>query len=74
VYGEVEGGGTSWLYLSGRSFEELAGLGLPALAPRSPAERTEHIQHAIFKGGLGPIVVGALLVTLNKVCKRGGRA
>lgn len=71
VYGETEGGGTSWLYLSARPFEELAGLGFPVLGPRSPAEKTESIQHGIFKWGAAPLVLGAFLATLNKVTKKG---
>lgn len=67
VYGEFEGGGTSWLYLSGRPFEELARAGFPALPDRSPAERTESIQHGIFKFGAAPAVLACLLATLNKV-------
>lgn len=74
VYGETEGGGTSWLYLSSRPFEDLAELGFPALAPRSPAERSEAIQHAIFKGFAGPIAVATLLATLNRLTRKGGHA
>ncbi|MCC6676922.1 MAG: 4Fe-4S dicluster domain-containing protein [Phycisphaerales bacterium] len=74
VYGETEGGGTSWLYLSARPFETLATLGFPALPDRSPAERTESIQHGIFKWGAAPMVLGALLATLNKVTAKGDGA
>lgn len=74
VYGEFEGGGTSWLYLSGRPFEELAAQGFPALDPRSPAERTESIQHGIFKWGAAPVVLAALLATLERVTKKGAVA
>lgn len=74
VYGEAEGGGTSWLYLSARQFEELADAGLPALPEKSPAERSEHIQHAIFKGFAGPIAVAAILCTLNRLTRKGGHS
>ncbi|GMV27351.1 MAG: hypothetical protein AMXMBFR58_33820 [Phycisphaerae bacterium] len=71
VYGETEGGGTSWIYLSGRPFEEMSAAGLPALAPVSPAVRTETIQHGIFKWGAAPMALAALLASLNKLTKKG---
>lgn len=74
VYGETEGGGTSWLYLSPVPFEELVGLGLPSLPSRSPAERSEHIQHTIFKFFAGPIAVATLLTSLNWMTRRGDHA
>jgi formate dehydrogenase iron-sulfur subunit len=58
IYGEHEVGGTSWLYLTGRPGEEVGLLDLPDSAP---AERTESIQHGIFKYGLIPISVYGLL-------------
>ena len=60
MYGETEGGGTSWIYLSAIPFEEYVPLGFPALASRSPAERTESIQHGIFKYGAAPAALAAL--------------
>ncbi len=74
VYGETEGGGTSWLYLSAVPFEELAGLGLPALPDRSPAERTEKIQHTIFKWFAAPIGLAAMLAGLNRLTRHGRHA
>lgn len=74
IYGEHEGGGTSWLYLSPRPFKELAALGLPALGDRSPAETTESIQHGIFKFGAAPAVLATLLATLNHFTGKGARA
>ncbi len=74
VYGEVEGGGTSWLYLSPVTFETLAEVGLPPLPSRSPAERSERIQHAIFKGFAGPLAVAAVLATLHRVTRKGGHS
>ncbi|MFO0829470.1 MAG: 4Fe-4S dicluster domain-containing protein [Phycisphaerales bacterium] len=70
VYGETEAGGTAWLYLSGVPFADYAPLGLPSLGDRSPAERTEKIQHTIFKGFAAPIALAALLATLNKLTHR----
>jgi hypothetical protein len=72
VYGETEGGGTSWLYVSEQPFEQFAELGFPPLDSRSPAERTEAIQHGVFKYFAAPIGLATLLATLNKVTKRGG--
>ncbi|MBS0196442.1 MAG: 4Fe-4S dicluster domain-containing protein [Planctomycetes bacterium] len=74
VYGETEGGGTSWLYLSPRPFEELAEVGLPALSSHSPAERSEHIQHTIFKWFAAPIGVATLLATLNWFTRKGSHS
>ena len=71
VYGEYENGGTSWLYLSDRPFEEL---GFPVLGDRSPAETTEAIQHGIFRGARAPLGVAASLFALNWLTKRGGGA
>jgi Fe-S-cluster-containing dehydrogenase component len=58
IYGENEVGGTSWLYLTGRTGTEIGLIDLPSSAP---AKRTESIQHGIFKYGIIPITVfGAL--------------
>ncbi len=65
VYGEHEGGGTSWLYLSPRPFSELTNLGLPKLGASSPAHTTELIQHTFFKWFSGPILLAAMLASLN---------
>lgn len=69
VYGETEGGGTSWLYLSDRPFAEL---GLPELGPESPAELSETIQHGIFRGFAAPVMLTGLLAALHKVSHPGG--
>jgi len=58
VYGESEVGGTSWLYLLGRSKSEIGLLDLPREAP---PRKTEAIQHGIFNYGAIPLAVyGAL--------------
>lgn len=64
VYGEHEGGGTSWLYLADRPFTEL---GFPELGPDSPAQLTETIQHGIFKGFAAPIMLFGLLGAIGKL-------
>ncbi|MBP1636190.1 MAG: Periplasmic 4Fe-4S Ferredoxin protein with transrane domain [Acidobacteria bacterium] len=58
LYGELEVGGTSWMYLVGRPVEEV---GLVRLPDTAPPERTEAIQHGIFKYGIIPVTLyGAL--------------
>ena len=67
VYGEKDGGGTQVLYLAGVSFDKL---GLPALEERSEAERSETIQHTIYKGMIAPIVfLGGLMYVVHKNTK-----
>lgn len=62
VYGEHEVGGTSWMYVAGRPFEEL---GLPALPSRSAPSRTEPLQHAIFKNFVPPLGLYSLLFGIS---------
>jgi len=58
IYGELEMGGTSWLYLAGRPEEEIGLLDLP---DEAPARLAESIQHGIFQYAAIPIAVyGAL--------------
>ena len=63
VYGEYEGGGTSWMFLSDREFTELH---LPEMPDQSPAVVTERIQHGIFRGFSGPAMVFGLVSVLMK--------
>lgn len=58
IYGENEVGGTSWMYLAGRPPEELGLTSMPLVAP---PERTEAIQHGIFRFGALPIALYCLL-------------
>jgi len=58
IYGEHEAGGTSWLYLAARPFDELGFLDVGD----TPAPRlTETIQHSIFKFGALPAMLFGLL-------------
>jgi Fe-S-cluster-containing dehydrogenase component len=67
VYGEKDGGGTQILYLAGVPFDKL---GLPKLEERSDAQRSEVIQHTIYKGMIAPIVfLGGLLYVVHKNTK-----
>ncbi len=61
IYGETEVGGTSWLYLTGRPVHEIGMLTLP---DTPPPQRTEAIQHGIFKYGAIPIAFYGALSTL----------
>jgi Fe-S-cluster-containing dehydrogenase component len=63
VYGEHECGGTSWLYLADRDFTEL---GLFQQPDESPAVLTETIQHGIFRGFTGPIMLFGLISVIMK--------
>jgi hypothetical protein len=67
IYGEFEVGGTSWLYLAGRDFKDLA---FPTLG-RSPAPGvSEAIQHGIFAYFVPPVALYALLGALMWISKR----
>jgi Fe-S-cluster-containing dehydrogenase component len=58
VYGEHEVGGASWLYLAGVDFQKTE---LPKLDDRPIPERTEKIQHAVFKSFVPPLALFGLL-------------
>ncbi len=64
IYGEYETGGTQYLLLSAVPFEKL---GLPKLAYRSAASKSETLQHSIYKGLIAPIaVLGGLLFAAHR--------
>jgi len=63
IYGEHEVGGTSWLYLADRSFQDLS---LPEVPMESPAVTTERIQHGIFRGFSGPLMMFAIVSVIMK--------
>ena len=67
VYGEHEVGGTSWMYVAGVPFEEL---GFPKLSTEAPPERTERLQHAVFKNFVPPAGLFALLFGISWLFKR----
>lgn len=58
VYGEHEAGGTSWLYLSGVSFERIGFLDVPTVAA---ARLSEAIQHGVFNYFIPPVAWVGLL-------------
>ena len=58
IYGEHEVGGTSWMYLSDVDFSKTE---LPMLDSDPLPEKTEKIQHGIFKSFLPPLALYGLL-------------
>jgi Fe-S-cluster-containing dehydrogenase component len=54
VYGEKDGGGTQYVVLSAVPFKQL---GLPSLPDHSSASKSEGLQHTIYKGMIGPVVL-----------------
>ena len=58
IYGEYEVGGTSWLYISGESFENLGFLSLPF---QPIPHLTETIQHGLFSYLWAPLSLFAIL-------------
>ncbi|MBC8214513.1 MAG: 4Fe-4S dicluster domain-containing protein [Candidatus Marinimicrobia bacterium] len=68
IYGEYEVGGTSWIYLSNVPFSEV---GFPKLPHKAPPELTESIQHGIFKGFSGPILLFGLIGILMRANRKG---
>ncbi|HUU86064.1 MAG TPA: 4Fe-4S dicluster domain-containing protein [Phycisphaerae bacterium] len=66
VYGEHEGGGTSWLYLSNVPFEQV---GFKYFDTQAPPRLPEKIQHAEFKGFVLPLAWYGLLGTIMWLTK-----
>lgn len=58
VYGENEAGGTSWMYLAATEFNNTE---LPELPPDPMPEKTETIQHGIFKSFIPPLALYGFL-------------
>jgi Ni/Fe-hydrogenase subunit HybB-like protein/Fe-S-cluster-containing dehydrogenase component len=69
LYGEHDGGGTSWLYLAKAGLSH-AEVGLPQLGTRSVPSLPETIQHTLYKGMIAPL---ALLGLLGAVVRRSSR-
>ncbi|MDX9753803.1 MAG: Ni/Fe-hydrogenase cytochrome b subunit [bacterium] len=68
IYGEEEVGGTSWLYVANKPFEEL---GLPKLSADAPPQTTEDIQHGIFKYFIPQIALFSVLGMVYKLTGNG---
>ncbi|MCG3195571.1 MAG: 4Fe-4S dicluster domain-containing protein [Candidatus Omnitrophica bacterium] len=58
IYGEEEAGGTAWLYLAPKEFEQL---GFIHLGSEGVPVLTETIQHSIFRYGVLPLMLFGLL-------------
>ena len=58
VFGEMEVGGTSWLYLANKDFQEMD---FPELGDHPAPGATESLQHAIFAYFLPPAMLFSLL-------------
>ena len=58
VLGEAEVGGTSWLYLANKDFNEMD---FPELSDHPAPGATESLQHAIFAYFLPPAMLFSLL-------------
>jgi formate dehydrogenase iron-sulfur subunit len=71
IYGELEMGGTSWLYLTGRPPEEIDLLKLPV---KAPPRLTENIQHTIFRYGAIPLGIYGALGGIMWFTNRGRKA
>jgi Fe-S-cluster-containing dehydrogenase component len=68
VYGEREIGGTSWLYLAGRDFQDLQ---FPKLGDNPAPGVSESIQHGVFAYFVPPVSLYALLGVLMWIAKSG---
>lgn len=66
IYGEHEIGGTSWMYIAGKNFDELK---MPPLGTNTAPGISEAIQHGIFAYFVPPVTLFALLGTLMWVTK-----
>ncbi|MCB9850229.1 MAG: 4Fe-4S dicluster domain-containing protein [Phycisphaerales bacterium] len=58
IYGEHEAGGTSWLFLSDKPFEQL---GFLQVSENAPPQLSETIQHGVFKHFVPPVMWVAAL-------------
>ncbi|MCX6162430.1 MAG: 4Fe-4S dicluster domain-containing protein [Ignavibacteriae bacterium] len=67
IYGESEIGGTSWVYIAGKDFNELK---MPPLGKNPAPGISEAIQHGIFAYFVPPVTLYALLGTIMWVTKR----
>ena len=66
IYGFTEVGGTSWMYLASRDFEELD---FPKLGDKPAPGVSESIQHGIFAYFVPPIALYALLGGIMWIAK-----
>lgn len=67
IFGELEVGGTSWMYLAAKDFNEL---GFPKLGKNPAPGVSESIQHGIFAYFVPPVSLYALLGGMMWLSKR----
>jgi formate dehydrogenase iron-sulfur subunit len=68
IYGENEIGGTSWVYIASKNFDELK---MPPLGDKPAPGISESIQHGIFAYFVPPVTLYALLGLIMWITKRG---
>jgi ferredoxin len=67
IYGELEIGGTSWMYIATKDFDKLK---MPSLGVSPSPGTSESIQHGIFAYFVPPVTLYALLGTIMWITKR----
>lgn len=67
IYGELEVGGTSWMYMSNKNFYEMD---FPKLHNKTAPGVSEAIQHGIFAYFIPPVMLYALLGSMMWITKR----
>jgi Fe-S-cluster-containing dehydrogenase component len=68
IYGEYEIGGTSWMYIASKNFDELK---MPPLGVNPAPGISESIQHGIFAYFVPPVTLYAMLGLIMWITKRG---
>jgi Fe-S-cluster-containing dehydrogenase component len=68
IYGEYEIGGTSWMYIASKNFDELK---MPTLGDKPAPGTSESIQHGIFAYFVPPVTLYALLGLIMWITKQG---
>lgn len=67
IYGENEVGGTAWMYMTNRNFQELD---FPKLSTKTAPGVSEAIQHGIFAYFVPPVMLYALLGSMMWITKK----
>lgn len=67
IYGEYEIGGTSWMYIASKSFNELK---MPPLGVNPAPGISESIQHGVFAYFVPPVTLYAMLGLIMWITKR----
>jgi len=68
IYGEYELGGTSWIYIASKNFDELK---MPSFGNNPAPGISESIQHGIFAYFVPPVTLYAMLGLIMWITKRG---